>query len=89
MQKIEFGLMRGQARSTWIKLRTMILLRWVAIFGQLAAVTTAQGFFGLQLEASLCYMTIGLSAIGNLVATFLFPENQAPVRIRKLHDGLV
>lgn len=62
-------------RANWIRLRTMILLRWVAIAGQIVAVTLAPYLFGLQLELGWCYFAIGVSIIGNLIATFMFPEN--------------
>jgi two-component system sensor histidine kinase RegB len=54
----------------------MILLRWVAITGQLIAITVAQLVYGLQLELGFCYLAIGASVIGNLVATLVFPENK-------------
>ena len=54
----------------------MILLRWVAIVGQLTAITVAQRMYDLQLELGLCYLVVGLSVIGNLVAIFVFPENK-------------
>ena len=54
----------------------MILLRWVAIVGQVVAITVAQQYFELQLEIGLCYMAIGVSVIGNLIAIFIFPENK-------------
>lgn len=76
MQDFDIGLMRDQPRSTWIRLRTMILLRWVAIAGQLTAITIAHDYYGLQLEMGLCYLAIGVSAIGNLIATFIFPESK-------------
>jgi two-component system sensor histidine kinase RegB len=63
-------------RANWIRLRTMILLRWVAIAGQFAAVTVTPQLFGIQLELGLCYFVIGISVIGNLVAGFVFPENK-------------
>ncbi|QFT58287.1 Sensor histidine kinase RegB [Sulfitobacter sp. THAF37] len=66
----------GRTRANWIRLRTMILLRWVAIIGQLVAITVAQVMFGLQLALSLCYFAVGVSIIGNLIATFVFPENK-------------
>jgi two-component system sensor histidine kinase RegB len=65
-----------QQRSNWIRLRTMILLRWVAIVGQLTAILVGQYAFGLQLELGLCYLAVGLSVIGNLVAIFVFPETK-------------
>ncbi len=72
----EVGLLHGQPRSSWIRLRTMILLRWVAIAGQLTAITIATQVFGLQLEIGLCLLTVGISVIGNLVAIFVFPKSK-------------
>ena len=66
----------GRTRASWIRLRTMILLRWFAIAGQLTAVTVAQWALGLQLAFGLCYLTIGASVVGNLVAAFVFPQNK-------------
>ncbi|MEW9920505.1 sensor histidine kinase RegB [Marimonas sp. MJW-29] len=66
----------GRTRANWIRLRTMILLRWVAIVGQLIAITVAQIVFGLQLEMGLCYLAIGASVIANLITTFIYPENK-------------
>lgn len=66
----------GPMRANWIRLRTMIVLRWVAIAGQFFAVTVTPLLFGVQLEMGWCYFTIGVSVIGNLVATFIFPENK-------------
>ena len=60
----------------WIRLRTQILLRWIAIIGQLLAVLAAEYIFRLQIELGLAYVVIGLSAIANLVANFVFPENK-------------
>ncbi len=72
----EFGLIGEHNRSNWIRLRTIILLRWFAIVGQLAALTAAQWLFNLQLELGLCYLAVGVSVMGNMVAIFIFPENK-------------
>lgn len=66
----------GSDRSSWVRLRTLILLRWVAIVGQIIALTVAQRIYGLQLEIGLCYLTVGVSVIANLFAIFVFPENK-------------
>lgn len=66
----------GDTRANWIRLRSMILLRWFAIAGQLTAITVAQKLYGLQLELGLCYLAVGASVIANLVAIFVFPENK-------------
>ncbi len=65
----------GVARTNWIRLRTLIVLRWFAIFGQLAAITIAGRLFDLQLSIGLCFMAIGVSIMANLIAVFVFPEN--------------
>uniref|UniRef100_UPI00356456F9 ActS/PrrB/RegB family redox-sensitive histidine kinase n=1 Tax=Sulfitobacter sp. TaxID=1903071 RepID=UPI00356456F9 len=65
-----------RTRANWIRLRTMIVLRWVAIAGQLTAITVADRIYGLQLELALCYFAVGASVIGNLVAILVFPENK-------------
>ena len=76
MDSSHTGLISEQKRSNWIRLRTLILLRWVAIAGQLMAITVAQQFYNIQLELGLCYMAVGVSVIGNLIAIFVFPENK-------------
>ncbi len=76
MAQSDMDLIAGSKRSNWIRLRTLIFLRWVAIIGQLIAITVAQRLYGLQLELGLCYLAIGVSVIGNLIAIFVFPENK-------------
>lgn len=72
----EQGLLAQEARSNWVRLRTLIVLRWIAIAGQLAAITVATRVFGFALELGLCYLVIGTSVIANLFAIFIFPENK-------------
>jgi two-component system sensor histidine kinase RegB len=62
----------------------MIMLRWVAITGQLIAVTVVPFVYDLKLELGLCYLAIGVSVIGNLVATFVFPENKRLTEVENL-----
>ncbi|QBF29619.1 sensor histidine kinase RegB [Thalassococcus sp. S3] len=76
MTDSNIGFLSDRDRSNWIRLRTLILLRWVAIAGQLAAITVAQRMYHLQLELGLCYLAVGVSVIGNLIAIFVFPENK-------------
>ncbi len=58
------------------RLRTLIGLRWMAILGQVAAITVAGRHFGLILQFDLCYMAVGASVIANMVSIFVFPENR-------------
>ncbi|MEM1373451.1 MAG: ActS/PrrB/RegB family redox-sensitive histidine kinase [Pseudomonadota bacterium] len=67
---------RSDTRANWIRLRTLVLLRWVAIVGQIAALTVAQRFYNLQIEIALCYLAIGISVAANLMAVWLYPENK-------------
>jgi len=76
MAQPSIGLLSEEARGNWIRLRTLILLRWVAIIGQIVALIVSQYMFGLWLEFGLCYLAVGISAIGNLIAMFVFPENK-------------
>lgn len=76
MSESNIGLFLGNQPSNWIRLRTLILLRWVAIAGQLTAITVAREMYNLSLEIGLCYLVIGVSASVNLVAVFVFPENR-------------
>ncbi|MGB1753708.1 MAG: histidine kinase dimerization/phospho-acceptor domain-containing protein, partial [Paracoccaceae bacterium] len=63
-------------RSSWIRLRTLILLRWAAIFGQISAIFIAIGYFNLQIELLLCLIAIGVSIAANIGAMFVFPGNK-------------
>ncbi|WP_375687943.1 sensor histidine kinase RegB [Pseudooceanicola sp. LIPI14-2-Ac024] len=76
MSHTDIGPMKGQQRGNWIRLRTIILLRWGAIAGQLSALIVSSVVFDLQLEYGLCYLVVGISIIGNLIATLGFPENK-------------
>ena len=72
----ELDLFGPGRRRNWIRLRTLILLRWFAIAGQLAAIVIGQRVYELQLEVGLCFLAVGVSVIGNLVAMFVFPETK-------------
>ena len=56
------------ARNDWLRLRTLILLRWLAVFGQIITVFVATQYFDLRLDLGLCLATIGLSLTANIVA---------------------
>ena len=53
-----------------------MLLRWIAIAGQMGAVFVADQLLRLKFETALCYGVIGLAIIANLLAIFLFPQNR-------------
>ncbi len=62
--------------SDWVRLRTLLLLRWMAIFGQTVAVVLASFRMGLQVELGLCFLAIGASVLSNMIAMAIFPPNQ-------------
>ncbi|PVA10758.1 two-component sensor histidine kinase [Pelagivirga sediminicola] len=65
-----------QGQGSWIRLRTLILLRWWAVVGQITALIVAERALHLNLEIGLCYMVIGASIVSNLVASLVFPANK-------------
>lgn len=63
-------------RGGWVRLRTLILLRWLALAGQLATLTVAALYLDLMLNIGLCLMAIGASVVANLMAMVVYPENK-------------
>ena len=70
------GLFKLRNRGNWIRLRTLVLLRWWAIIGQASALIIADQVYHLNLEMGLCFLVIGVSVASNLVAAFVFAENK-------------
>jgi two-component system sensor histidine kinase RegB len=63
-------------RGEWVRLRTFIYLRWLAVFGQSGAVIAGLFFLNLDLKLELISSFILLSASINILATLLYPENK-------------
>lgn len=76
MLSISQGILSRDTRSDWVRLRTLIVLRWMAIVGQLVAITVADRYFDMMLPLGLCYLAVGVSIIANLISVFVFPENK-------------
>lgn len=76
MSDFSSSLISEESRGNWIRLRTIIMVRWIAVAGQLAALFTAYALFSLDLEYGLCLAVVGASVIVNLVAMLVFPENK-------------
>ena len=70
------GFSESRNHVLWIRLRTLVLLRWWAIAGQVSALVIAQRFYALDLAYGLCYLVVGVSVISNLIAAFVFPKNK-------------
>jgi two-component system sensor histidine kinase RegB len=76
MPTTAFQMFRDQQRSNWVRLRTLIALRWLAIAGQITAVLVAVHVFELQIEVGLAVPVILASVIANVVSTHAYPENK-------------
>lgn len=63
-------------RGNWVRIRTLILLRWMAIIGQALAVLSATQLLRLDLRLDLCGLAIGASVVFNLIATLVNPESK-------------
>lgn len=63
-------------RTDWLPLRTLILLRWMAIFGQFNALVVAQVYLGFDLPMGLCLAIIAMAILVNLVSINVFPRNK-------------
>ncbi len=60
----------------WLRLRTLILLRWMAILGQLTALFVATEGYHIQLPLGWCLLTVGAAICANIVSISIFPENR-------------
>lgn len=70
------GLPRIHHRSRNVRLDTLVQLRWLAVFGQLAAVLVVH--FGLEFDVPIwpCLVVIGLAALLNIALRVGFPQTQ-------------
>lgn len=66
----------GTTNRDFIRLRTLIVLRWTAILGQLGALLLAWRLFHLALPLGACLFIVGLSVIANVVSLLIYPENK-------------
>lgn len=65
-----------ETHGDWVRLRTLIFLRWAAIIGQIGAIFAAWLLYDIAIDVPLCLLTVGAAVAANLVAIFLFPENK-------------
>lgn len=70
------AIFRSEPHVNWVRLRTLSLLRWMAICGQSAAIAISSVYFELDFELGWIIVVIGAAVIANLVAAFVYPENK-------------
>lgn len=76
MSLAENNLFSANRRSNWVRLQTLILVRWLAILGQTATIWVVRTYYSLDIEVGLCMAIVGVSVIVNLSASFIFPKNK-------------
>ncbi len=65
----------GRTETPYVRLRTLILIRWVAVSGQLVSILVVHFWLGFYLELEPLLGAVALSAAINLVATLLLPAD--------------
>lgn len=76
MPASDFQLFKDQQRSNWIRLRTLVALRWLAIVGQVSTIFVAIRFYDLQLEVGLSALVVMAAVIVNLLSAYIYAENK-------------
>lgn len=76
MAQAEWGVLESQKRSNWVRLRTLVSLRWVAIIGQIGAILIAVYVYQLSLHVGLIAVIIGLPVLVNIISLSLYPESR-------------
>lgn len=61
------------ARGDWVRLRTLVTLRWLAVIGQTTAVLVASQWLGFQLPLTQCALAISALVSFNLALQLVHP----------------
>lgn len=64
------------APSDWVRLRTLVLLRWMAIAGQLTAILIAWRYYGIELHLTMSLAIVGTAVAFNLFSMLAFPQTK-------------
>ncbi len=65
-----------ETRNNWMRLQTLVALRWIAVLGQTVAILIASKWLSLDLPIDLCFTAIGASVAFNLVAMAIWPRGK-------------
>jgi len=76
MPSSDFQLIKRQERSNWVRLRTLVALRWFAITGQVVAILVAVRFFGIDVAVGQAALVIAVAVGANLISYFAYPKNK-------------
>jgi len=70
------SLFNRRARGGWVRLRTLVVLRWMAITGQSVAVLIATQVMEFALPLPLCALVISASVSFNVIAHIVHPAEK-------------
>ena len=60
--------------SDWVRLRTLILLRWMAIVGQSAAILVAWRYYGIEFHLLMTFGVVGAAIAFNVASILFYPQ---------------
>lgn len=63
-------------RVDWLPLRTLILLRWLAVVGQLLAIFVASQIYAFQLPLGMCLLAISAAMSANFILATVYPPTK-------------
>ncbi|SPH23514.1 Sensor histidine kinase RegB [Defluviimonas aquaemixtae] len=64
------------AHSEWVRLRTLVLLRWMAISGQVVAILVASTYYDVDLDLVLCLLVVGAAVAVNFFSALVYPGSK-------------
>ena len=76
MEPTTYDILQTRERSNWVRLRTLVALRYFAVAGQALAILVATQVYGLTIAVGPATAVIGASVIVNLVSVFVFPVSR-------------
>jgi two-component system sensor histidine kinase RegB len=72
----EFQMFQDQERSNWVRLRTLVTLRWFAALGQAVAAIVAANLYKLEFQYGMVGLVIASAVLANLLSRYSSPENK-------------
>lgn len=76
MTVADYHMTEDRERSNWVRLRTLLRVRWFAIAGQSVAIIVAVQGYGLQIQTGYAIAIIGMAIVANLYFSSVYPETK-------------
>ena len=75
-EQAQHSLFDLRARGDWVRLRTLVMLRWMAITGQAATVLLATQVLDFELPLAMCALAISASVSFNIILHIVYPAEK-------------